>query len=201
MKIGIVNYGMGNIQSLVGALEYIGEKDIIYTNKYKELMSCDKLFLPGVGSFKEAMKQIKSNSLHKILLEFSDQKPILGICLGMQLMGSLGYENGKSKGLGLVKGDVIKFKINKLKIPHVGFNQVNFDKSSKLFNGIKNNSDFYFTHSYHFVKNEDLVTSTCKYEIQFNSSFEYLNIAGVQFHPELSQTNGLRLLKNFIKLF
>ena len=99
MKIGIVNYGMGNIQSLVGALEYIGEKDIIYTNKYKELMSCDKLFLPGVGSFKEAMKQIKSNSLHKILLEFSDQKPILGICLGMQLMGSLGCENGKSKVL------------------------------------------------------------------------------------------------------
>lgn len=199
MRIGIVNYGMGNIQSLTGALEHIGLNDILYTNNYEELVSCDKLFLPGVGSFNEAIKQIKANRLDKIIFEFSKLKPTMGICLGMQLMASLGYENGKSKGLDLVKGEVVKFHLKNCKIPHIGFNQVKFDNNSELFSGIKNNSDFYFTHSYHFINKEDLVTSTCNYETEFISSFEKRNIIGVQFHPELSQGPGIKLLTNFIK--
>ena len=201
MKIGIVNYGMGNIQSIIGAIEYIGNYKTVYTNDNDQLLSCDKLILPGVGAFDKAMNNIKTYNLDHTINEFVKTKPILGICLGMQIMSSIGYENGTTQGLNLVEGETVKLNLSKSKIPHIGFNQVRFQKNSRLFNEVPNYSDFYFTHSFHFVSNENLDLSYCDYEGEFVCGFEKKNISGVQFHPELSQKYGLRLLKNFIDIF
>ncbi len=203
MKVGIIDYGMGNINSIIGALEHLKVHSIIYSFQEKELQNCDKLILPGVGAFNEAMTEIYSRQLEKtikILVE-DNLKPILGICLGMQLLTTLSYENKKTKGLGLIKARVSKFSTNNLKIPHIGFNQVKASSKSKLFKGIDDNSDFYFVHSFRIKKIEESFKSTCFYGEEFVSSFEKENITGVQFHPELSQQNGIKLLSNFLYSF
>jgi len=203
MKVGIIDYGMGNINSIIGALEHLKVQNIIYSFQEKELQNCDKLILPGVGAFNEAMTEIYSRHLEKTikLLVEDNLKPILGICLGMQLLTTLSYENKKTKGLGLIKARVSKFSTNNLKIPHIGFNQVKASSKSKLFKGIDDNSDFYFVHSYRIKKIEESINSRCFYGEEFVSSFEKENITGVQFHPELSQQNGIKLLSNFIYNF
>jgi len=203
MKIVIVDYGMGNIKSIVSALKYLNADDIVLSHKIDDIKSADKLILPGVGSFSKAMKNIKELNLDKILQQtvIEEKKPILGICLGMQLMSNSSSEDGLINGLGFVDAIVRKFNIENLKIPHVGFNQVSISNDSRLYKGLSDLSDFYFTHSYQMETKKDINQSTCTYGNEFVVSYELDNIVGVQFHPELSQTNGLKLLDNFIKNF
>jgi glutamine amidotransferase len=203
MKITIVDYGMGNIKSIVGALKYLGVEEITVSNNLSELVSADKLILPGVGSFSMAMSNIKKLNLDKYLREtvIVDKKPILGICLGMQLMGDSSTEDSYSHGLEFIKGSVSKFSDSSLKIPHMGFNQVKINNNSKLFYGLDDLSDFYFVHSFRMTSDINIKQSMSAYNGDFIASYEQDNIAGVQFHPELSQTNGLKLLSNFIKYF
>ena len=203
MKVVIVDYGMGNIKSITGALKYVGVDEILVSNVLQDILAADKLILPGVGAFSKAIENIKKNSLDKTLEEAVIQKkiPILGICLGMQLMGSSSCEGGDSHGLGFISGDVNRFEPSSKKIPHVGFNQVQFNSDSRLYRGLNDLSDFYFTHSFKMTSDIDINQAICTYGDEFVASYEVDNIAGVQFHPELSQTNGLRLLENFVEHF
>ena len=203
MKIVIVDYGMGNIKSIVSALKYLGVGNIIVSNTKDDLTAATKLILPGVGSFAQAMQNIKELNLDIILEELviKDKKPILGICLGMQLMTEISDEDGFNNGLGFITAKTQKFSIDNLKVPHVGFNQVQKPTESVLYLDLDNLSDFYFTHSYQVQSDEQINQAICKYGNEFIVSYEKDNIAGVQFHPELSQTNGLKLLENFIKSF
>lgn len=203
MKLVIVDYGMGNISSIVSAFRFIGVEDISVSNDVDVLHSADKLILPGVGNYSTAIQKMHDLNIFNMLnkLVHVEKKPILGICLGMQLFGLSSDEGGENKGLGLVDGTVDKFVSESLKIPHVGFNQVKPNADSRLFTGLSGTPDFYFTHSYKMTSNVNISQSMCEYDGDFIASFEFENIAGVQFHPELSQHNGLRLLKNFIELF
>jgi glutamine amidotransferase len=203
MKIVIVDYEMGNIKSIVGALHYLGVDDIVVSHSLSEIESSDKLILPGVGSFSSAMSNIKKFNIDRYLREsvIINKKPILGICLGMQLMMNSSVENGHTSGLGFVDGTVNKFNEPGLKVPHMGFNQIDISKNSRLFRGIDSCSDFYFVHSFKVTSNENIYPSMCNYGGDFIASYEKNNIAAVQFHPELSQVNGLKLLNNFIENF
>ena len=203
MKITIIDYGMGNIKSIIGALKYLDVKEITVSNNPSEIASADKLILPGVGSFPMAMTNIIKLNIDKYLKEavIVNKKPILGICLGMQLMGVSSSEGVLSNGLGFIKGIVSEFNNSNYKVPHIGFNQIDMVKNSRLFQDLDNFSDFYFVHSYRMTSNDDINQSMCLYGDNFIASYEKANIAGVQFHPELSQTNGLKLLNNFIKYF
>ena len=203
MKIVIVDYGMGNIRSIVGALKHLGVNEISISSDFEEIRTCDKLVLPGVGSFGKAMNQIKEKQLDKSLYQVvvKEKKPILGICLGMQLLGISSTEDGFNEGLKFINGDVTKFESTSLKIPHVGFNQVVFANNTLLYKNFPPMADFYFTHSYKMRSTISIKQSFCDYGGEFIASFEVDNIAGVQFHPELSQSNGLKLLKNFINNF
>lgn len=203
MKIVIVDYGMGNIRSIVGALKYIGVKEILVSSNYDEIRNSDKLILPGVGSFGKAMHQIRSKNLDTYLQEvvLQEKKPILGICLGMQLLGMSSTEDGDNEGLKFINGEVKKFENMGLKVPHVGLNQVKISGNGILYSDLPALADFYFTHSFKMESLYEINQSMCSYGGDFIASFEFENIAGVQFHPELSQGNGLKLLKNYIEKF
>lgn len=203
MKIVITDYGMGNIKSIVSALNYLGVQDIVVSSNFDVLKSADKIILPGVGSFGKAMSQIREKNIDKYLTEIviENKKPLIGICLGMQLLGKSSTENGYNEGLGFINAYCDKFDNSNMKVPHVGFNQVKVDNKLKIYEGFKSESDFYFTHSYKMISEHQINQSYCHYDSDFIASFEYKNIAGVQFHPELSQKNGLKLLKNFIDKF
>lgn len=203
MKLVIVDYGMGNLKSVMSAIRYLGYDNISLSNELSELRNADKLILPGVGNYARAMSKIieldLTSSIRQLVLD--EKKPILGICLGMQLMGTSSTESGFNMGLGLIDGTVEAFTSNELKIPHVGYNQVVPCNKNRLYSGIHVEPDYYFTHSFRMTSQADIGKTTCLYGEEFVASFEVDNIAGVQFHPELSQTNGLQLLKNFIELF
>ena len=204
MKIVIIDYEMGNIKSISSTLKFIGLSDVILSKKYEDIIQADKIILPGVGSFSLAMANIKEYKIDSMLREVAIdlKKPILGICLGMQLLGISSTEDGFSEGLGLIEGTVTRFNnFEGLKIPHVGFNQISHNYKSRLFDKLSSKPDFYFTHSYKMNSDSDLNSSYCEYGEKFVAGFELQNIAGVQFHPELSQNNGIQLLKNFINLF
>ena len=200
--ISIVNYGMGNIRSVQNALNYLGVNSQLISSP-KEVLESEKLILPGVGSFRLAMENIKKrklvNSLNKAVL---DKKiPVLGICLGMQLIAEESEEDGFTKGLGWIKGTIRKFPVDKLKIkvPHVGFNDVFFEKgNSTLYKGLGKKADYYFVHSYKLsYKDCNCVSGWSEYGEKIVASIEKENIFGAQFHPEKSQSNGLIMLKNF----
>jgi len=203
MNIVIVDYGMGNIKSILSTLNYLNIDKVILSNSIKDFEKADKIILPGVGNFGKAINIIKNKkidiSLSRVVIE--QKKPLLGICLGMQLMSSSSTEQGLNNGLAYVKGDVDKFDNSIVKVPHTGFNQVKINKNSKLFEGISDGSDFYFTHSYRLQSKENINQTICNYQGDFIAGFELDNLCGVQFHPELSQSNGLRLFKNFINNF
>ena len=204
MRIVIVDYGMGNIKSIVSTLNYLGVEDIILGADYEILNSADKIILPGVGSFGKAISQIKQKKIDTYLNEIvlDNSRPLFGICLGMQLLGTSSTEDGYNEGLGYVNAEIVKFDTSLVKVPHVGFNQVNVNNKLKLYFDFNNvPTDFYFTHSYYMKSNVDINQCYCNYQDDFVASFEYNNIAGAQFHPELSQINGLKLLKNFIDKF
>jgi len=202
-QIAIVNYGMGNIKSLTNALDYLNASYII-ASEVSRIDEAEKIILPGVGSFNHAIQNIKKLSLFDAIKEavLIKRKPILGICLGMQILCESSSEDGFTEGFGFIKGKIEKFESKSIKIPHMGFNEIQFTSSkSKLFNGIEEHSDFYFTHSYklNYLKTGQ-ESSTCIYEDIFTASVEYDNIFGTQFHPEKSQSNGLILLKNYLSL-
>jgi len=203
MKLVIVDYGMGNISSIISALSYIGQDDVVVSNDAQTLNNADKLILPGVGNYAMAIAKIRKLNLDAQIEELviNQKKPILGICLGMQLLGDSSTESGFNSGLSLVSGTVDKFIESEQKVPHVGYNQVISSKDSRLYAGIEDNSDFYFTHSFKMLSGSTIGQSFCRYGEDFVASFELDNIAGVQFHPELSQKNGLQLISNFVELF
>ncbi|MGY3685373.1 imidazole glycerol phosphate synthase subunit HisH [Vibrio coralliilyticus] len=201
MKIGIIDYGMGNISSLISALNYLGYDDVEISHDYQVLQKASKLILPGVGNYAEAALQLDKLGLNETLksLVIEQKKPILGICLGMQILGISSTESGYNDGLCFIDGRVEKFTSKSLKIPHVGYNQIAQPQDSILFAGIDDCSDFYFTHSFRMMSDSDIRQSICEYGESFVASFEVDNIAGVQFHPELSQNNGLKLINNFLE--
>ena len=203
MNLVIIDYGMGNLKSISSALRYLSVDSVVLSHDHKTIKEADKLLLPGVGSFVNAMNRIKELALDKILDEvvLEDKKPILGICLGMQLLCNYSEEDGGAKGLGYVDAECRKFSKENLKVPHVGFNQVISNSNTKLYDGFNKKNDFYFVHSYRLQSDRDIKQSHCHYQEDFIASFEQNNIVGTQFHPELSQTNGLKLLKNFIGKF
>lgn len=200
--IAIINYKMGNVYSIQQSLKFLGVQSI-FTNKNSEILASDKIILPGVGSYFQAMQILNETNLTHVLQEAILEKniPILGICLGMQLMGKSGDEDGHSMGLGFYNGEIKRFSGNTVKIPHVGFNLVKKPPCSVLFQGLDEYSDFYFTHSWRMVapNEEGIFKGICSYSEDFVAAFEKGHIFGVQFHPEKSQNNGLRLLKNFIE--
>jgi glutamine amidotransferase len=198
MKIGIINYGLGNINSVKNSIEYLGYSTTII-EKPEQFEYIDKFILPGVGSYKKGMANLRElDFISKIYNEVSKGKPILGICLGMQLLSKIGFENGISNGLNFFHNDVDIIKSN-LKLPHIGWNNIEKQKNSKLYTNIKD-YNFYFLHSYSYKNIDQYTTAYCEYGIPIVASLEKDNIYGVQFHPEKSQKSGLQLLRNFIEL-
>lgn len=203
IMIVVVDYGMGNLRSVEKALKKLG-KDCVISGKEEDFAEATHIILPGVGFFKEGMANLKSRGIDKVLERevIEKKKPLLGICLGMQLLLKTGQEGGNNNGLGFIDGDVMRFSfIGKgLKIPHVGWNNVMNVSQMEIFNGIPENTDFYFVHSYHAKLNEKIIHAETDYGYNFPSAINKGNIFGVQFHPEKSQKYGILLLKNFCEL-
>jgi glutamine amidotransferase len=211
MKIAIVDYESGNLKSVSKAVEFASEKvgaktEVSIVNLADDLKQFDKIVLPGQGSFKQCYNSL--NSIDGLIEELNNmvlnqKKNILGICVGMQLFADYGDEDGGSKGFGWIKGEVKKIKLNNpsLKLPHMGWNTIAVQKKSKLFEGIENESHFYFVHSYSFaVADKSDVLAITDYSNPVTAAVEKDNIFGTQFHPEKSQENGIKILENFIKL-
>ena len=201
-KIVIIDYGRGNTDSVLRAIEKCGGQPIL-SNSASDIESASHIILPGVGAFQKGMEQIEALGIRSKLEEqvLKYKIPFLGICLGMQLLADKGFENGENSGLGWIKGCVKKFEKTKKdeRIPHIGWNEVDFGQESPLFEGIVSGKDFYFIHSYHFIcKNSSNIIATTPYCKEFVSAVRKQNIFGVQFHPEKSQGNGFNVLKNFI---
>ena len=194
--VGIVNYGIaGNIHSIKKALEAAGANTIII-NSSEEFNKADKIVLPGVGSFKDAMGELENDGFIEILKNTS--KPILGICLGMQILATLGYEYGKNEGLNLINAEVKPILVDE-KVPHVGFNHIKVVNKNKVLEDLEN-EEFYFMHSYEVVNYTDISSLSDYAGHQFVSAIQKNNIYGVQFHPEKSCEAGIKLFKNFIEL-
>jgi len=204
-EIVIIDYNMGNLRSVQKAFEKVGCNAVI-TNNHEMIKNASKIVLPGVGSFADGMQHLKELDLVELLNEevLVKKKPFLGICLGMQLIATKSYENGETLGLNWMDAEVIKFDFSqsneKLKIPHVGWNNVKYQNKNILFQDIPDNSDFYFVHSYHFSMSEDVICSKSDYGFDFISSVQKDNIFAFQFHPEKSQNVGLKILENFVNL-
>ena len=202
MKVAIINYGMGNLASVKRALEDIGADPFIAEHP-SSLYDAHKIILPGVGAFSEGMERLRSFGWEKAIQDVVQiGKTFLGICLGMQMLASRGEEGGETKGLNLIPGSVIRLdKIGcSLRIPHVGWNEVIYDRESEIFSKIPNASDFYFVHSY-FMRpiTAGDVLLTADYGEQFVAAVAKENIVGLQFHPEKSHRFGMTLLKNFVE--
>ena len=197
--ISIIDVGIGNIGSLQSAL-YSQGWDVNIVSSPRNVEHSTHLILPGVGSFAHAMQRLNKAELIKpIMKHFEEKKPIMGICLGMQLLAKTGFEGGETKGLGLIDGEVIPFdKTSNFRIPHVGWNVMHGKQKHPLLKNIKNGVDFYFLHSYFFkIKLLKELIGTTNYILEYPSFVAKDNVVGVQFHPEKSQKNGLKLLDNF----
>lgn len=201
--IAIIDYGMGNIHSVQKALEFYGAKTII-TNKPDEIKDCEKIVLPGVGAFDDAVAELEKQGLVIALTDqIKNKKIFLGICLGMQLLFEESQEASRKKGIGILSGLVKKFENkNGLKIPHIGWNQLSkVSDKCPLLKNIPVDSYVYFCHSYYAQpKNNSLIAATCNYGDDFTAVVWQDNIYGVQFHPEKSQQIGLKILENFVNL-
>ena len=202
--VTVIDYGMGNIWSVLSALRYLGCSPSV-SGDPSEISRSEMLVLPGVGSFRKAMNALRQSGLDDAIREAVNihGSKILGICLGMQLLGSHGSEDGDTPGLGLIPNPVARFtpqEIGTNKIPHIGFNLVRSSQGHSLFRGLPEAADFYFVHSYRMLP-DGLTgkTAICHYGTDFLAAYEQDNIYATQFHPEKSQTNGLMLLKNFLE--
>jgi len=194
--VGIINYGVaGNIHSIKKAVERAGGT-VLIINDPKQFDEVDRFVIPGVGSFKDAMKELEEDGFIDLLK--MNKKPILGICLGMQILAEVGYEYGQHLGLRLISGEVKPIQV-KNKVPHVGFNTIEIVSSNVLMKGIED-EEFYFMHSYELVNYTNIVTLTEYSGHKFVSSIHLNNIYGVQFHPEKSREAGIKLFQNFIEL-
>lgn len=201
--IVIVDYKLGNLRSVAGALEKIGQEPLI-SHKVKDIEKADKLILPGVGAFADGIKNLKELGLIEPLtrMVMKDRKPILGICLGFQLMAKESFEFGHHKGLSWINASVRKLEPEdkKLPVPHVGWNDLIRTKTCILFEGIPEGALFYYVHSYHVeCENRDDIIGECEYGNRFTAAARIGNIYATQFHPEKSQLFGLTLLKNFVE--
>ncbi|MBL0686844.1 MAG: imidazole glycerol phosphate synthase subunit HisH [Sulfurospirillum sp.] len=202
--IALIDYNMGNLRSVSNAFDKIGSHVEIVKDPNK-LKDFDKIVLPGVGAYKDAMRSLKSNGMQEAIIEFAKSgKHLLGICLGMQLLLESSEEFGFTQGLGLVEGNVKKFnklQFNyKLKVPHMGWNKLFVQTNSKLFKDIDREIYLYFIHSFHAICPEKFIVGKTFYGYDFASAIEKENIYGFQPHPEKSHVNGLKILKNFVKL-
>ena len=208
MKISIVDYKSGNISSVINSFKEVAKDkvNIEVTSDIVKIKSSDKVVLPGQGSFKSCIDALNSiDGLVDALTEFSidNKKPLFGICVGLQMFADIGYEETETKGLGWVPGKVSKIdnQNGKYKLPHIGWNEINIMKESKIFNGIESNSHMYFVHSYEFIPNDkSVISATTDYSSNIVCSVEKENIIGTQFHPEKSDKIGLKIIVNFIKL-
>ena len=208
MKITIVDYNSGNISSVINSFSEISNDkvDIGVTSDLNKIKSSDKLVLPGQGSFKscvEALNNIKGlvDTLNELVI--NRKKPLLGICVGLQMFADVGYEEIETKGLGWISGKVLKIdnQNGKYKLPHIGWNQINIVKESQIFKNIENNSHMYFVHSYEFIpEDKSVVSATTDYSSKVVCAIEKENIFGTQFHPEKSDKLGLQIINNFINL-
>jgi len=202
-QVTIIDYGMGNIWSVLSALKYL-DCNVIVSSDPLVIKESKTLLLPGVGSFRKAMKSLQELNLDKAIIESvqGDGNKILGICLGMQLLGTRSSEDGETAGLNLIPASVEEFSVNEvgaIKIPHIGFDQVSSQDEAKLFKGLPGTPDFYFIHSFRMLPSGlSGISATCRYGTDFLAAYENDNIFATQFHPEKSQTNGLMLLRNFL---
>ena len=199
--IAIIDYDAGNIKSVEKALQYLGEEAVI-TRDAGEILMADKVILPGVGAFGDAMKKLNRYGLVPVIHEVVEKGiPFLGICLGLQLMFESSEEAPGVEGLGLLKGKIVRIpEGDGLKVPHMGWNSVSFPKEGRLFAGIPENSYVYFVHSYYLQAEEDIVTANAEYGVTIHASVEKGNVFACQFHPEKSSHTGLTILKNFVEL-
>ena len=202
MRVAIVDYNMGNLASVKNAMKKLGANAEIIKNPEK-LKEFDRVILPGVGAFGDAVEHLSQSGLKEAVLEFAKSgKPLLGICLGMQLLFEKSYEFGEHYGLGLIEGEVVPFDKSRfphrLKVPHMGWNELFVQKETPLFKGMPKAFYLYFVHSYHAVCDEKYVIGRTIYGYEFVSAVQKDNIFGLQPHPEKSHDNGLKILKNFM---
>ena len=199
--IVIVDYGMGNVRSLRNAFDFLGY-DAIISRDINDLEAADRIVLPGVGAFRDAIVAIRALGLEAPLCHYALEvrKPILGVCLGMQLLAKTSVEYGTHKGLGWIDADVIPLKSSSVdKVPHVGWNDIKITGSEWLFEGLPKNPDFYFVHSFHMAcANQSSVIATSTHNGDFTAAVAHKNIVATQFHPEKSQDNGLKVLDNWL---
>ncbi len=200
--IGIVDHGMGNLLSVLNAFEYMGADAQLCSNP-ADLEDADRIVLPGVGAFPDCMKNIDKLGFRPVLdrLVLQEKRPVLGICLGMQVMADWGTEGGDYPGLGWIPGRVVRIVPDDpgLKVPHVGWNDIQYLAESPLFHGLPTNPEYYFVHSFHFqCQNPDHVDAWCDYGGKVTSAVRRDNIFATQFHPEKSQDYGLKIIENFL---
>jgi imidazole glycerol-phosphate synthase subunit HisH len=208
MNVTIVDYQSGNISSVINSFTEVAKVkvNLEVTSDIKKIKSSDKIVLPGQGSFKSCVESLNSiNGLVETLKEFAitNKKPLLGICVGLQMFADVGYEEAETRGLGWIAGKVSKIdnQNGKFKLPHIGWNEIEIQKESKIFKDIKNKSHMYFVHSYEFVpEDKSVISATTNYSSKIVCSVEKDNLFGTQFHPEKSDIIGLRIIKNFIEL-
>jgi len=202
--IGIVDYNMGNLASVINAFSIMGESVAVESNP-NNLDKYEKLILPGVGAFGDAMEHLKSNRMDSAIREYASlDRPLLGICLGMQLLFESSEEFGDSRGLGLIEGKVVAFDESKfdhkLKVPHMGWNELFVQKETPIFQGLDRDFYLYFVHSFHAKCDDKYAIGKTHYGYKFTSAVQKNNIYGIQPHPEKSHKNGLKIIENFVKL-
>ena len=208
MNVTIVDYNSGNISSVINSFTEVakGTVNLEVTSDLNKIKSSDKVVLPGQGSFKSCIDALNSiNGLTDTLNEFviNKKKPLFGICVGLQMFADVGYGETETKGLGWIPGKVSKIdnKNGEYKLPHIGWNQINIVKDSKIFKDVENNSHMYFVHSYEFIpEDKDVISATTDYSSKVICSVEKDNIVGTQFHPEKSDKTGLKIIENFINI-
>lgn len=199
--IAIIDYGMGNIGSITNALNFLG-LDYVVTDDSNKILAADKVILPGVGAFRDAIKRLSDKGLDKVIDDVvKSKKPILGICLGFQLLFAKSYENGEYDGFGYIESAINKLDSKYVKVPQIGWNSIKITSDCPLFKGVKDNSYFYFVHSYACLDTSISTKATItSYGVDFVSSVWKDNVYGLQFHPEKSGEVGLQILKNFGEL-
>lgn len=202
--IAVIDYGIGNLTSVLKAIKTV-TSDVVITSDLEEIALAKKIILPGVGAYGDAVDALESTSIKGVIkTQAKNGVPLLGICLGMQLLGRTSEESPDKKGLELIDFEVKRFQPNdRLKVPHVGWNNITVDTKNNLFSGVENDSDFYFVHSYYVDMNKisgEFVVATCNYGKKFVCGVRKSNVIGFQFHPEKSQKVGLKVLKNFIEM-
>ena len=208
MNVTIVDYQSGNIRSVINSFTEVTKDrvNLEVTSDVKKIKTSDKIVLPGQGSFKRCIDSLKNiNGLVDTLKDFAitNKKPLLGICVGLQMFADVGYEEAETKGLGWISGKVTKInnQSGKFKLPHIGWNEIEIQKESKIFKDIKNKSHMYFVHSYEFIpKDTSVISATTNYSSKIVCSVERDNLIGTQFHPEKSDKIGLKIIDNFLKL-